>query len=135
MADVIGRDLESYGVPASSIVKFPHRAANTREEAEALKVLVASRGWKRVLIVTSNYHTRRALFIFDRVFPTKVTVHVSAAHDSEFDPAHWWESRLGEKLFFNELIGYIVAWWELRGTSSADAGDMLNFPIVAHISR
>jgi uncharacterized SAM-binding protein YcdF (DUF218 family) len=122
VAEMIGRDLEFRGVPAASIVKFPHRAANTREEAEALSGLVAGRGWKRVLVVTSNYHARRTRFIFARVFKPEVTARVSAARDSEFDPSHWWETRRGEKLFFNEVLGYAVAWWELRGKPSAGGG-------------
>jgi uncharacterized SAM-binding protein YcdF (DUF218 family) len=131
IAEMIERDLESRGVPASSIVKFPHRAANTREEAEALSRLAASHGWKRVLVVTSNYHARRARFIFGRVFPPSVTVRVCAAHDSEFDPSRWWETRLGQKLFFNEVVGYVVARWELRGKSSTGPGaTFLYFTLV-----
>ena len=99
IAEMMERDLESRGVPAASIVKFSHRAENTREEAEALAGLIASRGWKRVLVVTSNYHARRARFIFERVLPAGVSVHVSGAHDSEFDPSRWWETRLGQKFF------------------------------------
>jgi hypothetical protein len=57
---------------------------------------------------------------------------VSAAPDSEFDPTHWWESRLGTKLFFNELLGYAVAWWELRGKAPAAEGSVLWLPIAAH---
>ena len=119
VAEMMERDLESRGVPQTAIVKFPHRAANTREEAEALTGLVTGRGWKRVLVVTSNYHARRARFIFERVFRPGITVRVSAARDFEFDPSHWWESRLGRKLFFNEVVGYAVAWWELRGKAPA----------------
>jgi uncharacterized SAM-binding protein YcdF (DUF218 family) len=132
MAEIIERDLETHGVPMEAIVKFPHRAANTREEAEALTGFVASRGWHRVLIVTSNYHTRRTRFIFNRVFPSNVTVRVSAAYDSEFDPAHWWETRLGVKLFSSELVGYVVAWWELRAKGSADSGANLVFPVLGY---
>jgi uncharacterized SAM-binding protein YcdF (DUF218 family) len=120
-------------VPAASIVKFPHRAANTREEAEALRVLAASRGWKRVLVVTSNYHARRTRFIFGRVFPPSVTLRVSAAHDSEFDPSQWWETRLGQKLLFNEVVGYVVAWWELRGKSSVAPGAAFLFLAPARL--
>jgi uncharacterized SAM-binding protein YcdF (DUF218 family) len=127
IAGMIEHDLESHGVPATSIIKFAHRAANTREEAEALKGLVTSHGWKRVLVVTSNYHTRRARFIIGRVFPPTVTIRVSAATDSEFDPLRWWETRLGQKLFFNELVGYAVAWWELRRRPSADPRAALAF--------
>jgi uncharacterized SAM-binding protein YcdF (DUF218 family) len=123
--DMMERDLESRGVPAASIVKFSNRAANTREEAEVLAGLIAGRGWKRVLVVTSNYHARRALFIFERVLPTAVSVHVSGAHDSEFDPSRWWETRLGQKLFSSEVLGYVVAWWELRRKSTPPAGAML----------
>lgn len=119
ISEMIERDLESRGVPAASIVSFPHRTANTREEAEALTGLAGSRGWKRVLVVTSNYHARRTRFIFGHVFLPGVAVRVSAARDSDFDPSHWWESRLSVKLFFNEVLGYAAAWWELRGKSLA----------------
>jgi uncharacterized SAM-binding protein YcdF (DUF218 family) len=129
IAEMIERDLESHGVPAASIVKFSHRAANTREEAEALGGLVASRGWRRVLLVTSDYHARRARFIFGRVFPPGVTVRVSAAHDTEFDPSDWWETRLGQKIFLNEVLGYVAARWELRHRSHAAAGAALLFPM------
>jgi uncharacterized SAM-binding protein YcdF (DUF218 family) len=122
IAEMIERDLESGGVPAASIVKFSHRGENTREEAEALAGLIAGRGWKRVLVVTSNYHARRARFIFERVLPAGVSVQVSGAHDSEFDPSRWWEARLGQKLFFNEVLGYAVAWWELRRKTAAPGG-------------
>ena len=122
IAEIMGRDLESFGIPAASIVKFPHRAANTKEEAEALLGLIASHGWKRILIVTSNYHARRAEFIFEKTLPGGVSVHVSGARDSEFDPSRWWETRQGEKLFFGELVGYAEARWELRSKPSAPAG-------------
>jgi hypothetical protein len=132
ISEITARDLESRGVPAASIVKFSHRAANTREEAEALAGLVANRGWKRVLVVTSNYHARRTRFIFGRIFEPGVTVRVSAAHDSEFDPSHWWESRLGVKLFLNEVLGYAVAWWELRGKPHAPGGSAFFLLTPAH---
>jgi uncharacterized SAM-binding protein YcdF (DUF218 family) len=127
IAELMQHDLESFGVPSSSIVKFPSRAANTREEAEALKGLIDSRGWKRILVVTSNYHARRARFIYERVMPSSVSVRVSAAHDSEFDPSRWWETRVGRKLFFSELLGYIVARWELRRKSEVPSGGAVVF--------
>ena len=114
IAELIQHDLESDGVPGSAIVLFPHRADDTREEAEALRALVAQRGWRRILVVTSNYHTRRARLIFNRVMPSDVTVRLAAARDSEYDPTVWWEHRLSIKLFFRETLGYVVAWWELR---------------------
>jgi len=131
LAEIMAADLKSFGVPEASIVEFSHRARNTRQEAEALAGLIAGRGWKRILIVTSNYHARRARFIFQRVLPASVNVQVSGARDSDFDPTRWWETRLGQKLFLNELLGYAVARWELRnkGSSANGAAALVGMPV------
>jgi uncharacterized SAM-binding protein YcdF (DUF218 family) len=114
IADMMEQDLKSFGVPATAIVKLSHRAGNTRDEAGEAARLIRTRGWKRVLVVTSNYHARRTRFIYGKVLPSSVSVCVSGARDSEFDPSRWWETRQGEKLFLSELAGYLVARWELR---------------------
>lgn len=114
MAEVMQRDLESFGVPAASIVTLAHRAENTREEAGEVAGLIHTRGWKRVVVVTSNYHARRTRFIYGRILPSNVGFRVSGARDSEFDPSRWWQTRQGQKLFLSELAGYLVARWELR---------------------
>jgi uncharacterized SAM-binding protein YcdF (DUF218 family) len=114
LADMMEHDLESFGVPATSIVKLAHRAQNTREEAVEVARLIQTRKWKRVVVVTSNYHARRARFIFGRVLPSSVSLRVSSARDSDFDPSRWWQTRQGQKLFLSELAGYLVARWELR---------------------
>jgi len=110
-------DLQGDGVAKQSIVQFSQRAENTREEALALRDLFAQRGWHKIVIVTSNYHTRRARFIFSRVMPTNVDTRVVSAPDANYDPDGWWETREGIKLFSLECAGYLVARWELRGNS------------------
>jgi hypothetical protein len=37
IAELIARDLANFGVPANAVVRFDHNAANTREEAQALR--------------------------------------------------------------------------------------------------
>ena len=123
IADLMTQDLESRGVPAKAIVRFSHRASNTLEEAKDLQVLIAQNGWRRILLVTSNYHTRRAQYIFRKVLPANVSLEVVGAFDAEFEPDTWWQSRQGRKTFFLETVGYLVAVWELRhqqtGSSSS----------------
>ena len=121
IADVMEHDLESFGVPATSIVKLTHRAENTREEASEAARLIQTRGWKRVLVVTSNYHARRARFIYGRILPSSISFRVSGARDSEFDPTRWWQTRQGQKLFMTELAGYLVARWELRSRPAPES--------------
>lgn len=118
IADYMARDLQSEGVPPSAILRFSHRADDTREEAEGLRVLAEQKGWRRILLVTSNYHTRRARYIFRKVLPASVRLEVASAPDSEFDPATWWESRPARKRFFLETVGYLQAIWELNRPQS-----------------
>ena len=129
LADAMEHDLESFGVPATSVVKLSHTAQNTREEAIEAARLIQARRWKRVLVVTSNYHARRARLIYGRVLPSSVTLRISGARDSEFDPSNWWQTRQGQKIFMTELAGYLVARWELRTNPAPEnAGGLVISP-------
>lgn len=114
IAELEEHDLVDRGVPQSAVVRFPHRAENTRDEAIAVGQLISSRGWKRIIVVTSNFHTRRSRYICARVFPPGTVLRVVAARDSDFDPGSWWQTRLGVKIFAHEVVGMVVAIWELR---------------------
>jgi len=115
VAELMEHDLVERGVPKDKILPIVHAAENTREEAEALAPQVAQRKWHRVIVVTSNYHTRRARYIFTRVFPSETQVRVTGAQDGDFDPDHWWQKRVGIKRLTREVAGMFVAIWELRG--------------------
>jgi uncharacterized SAM-binding protein YcdF (DUF218 family) len=114
IAELMEHDLKAQGVPANAIISFPHRAGNTREEAVGDAQAIASHGWKKVLLVTSNYHTRRAHYIFARTLPKGTELRVVSAPDSEYDPDSWWQHRTGLKRFLYETAGYIVCLWEMR---------------------
>jgi uncharacterized SAM-binding protein YcdF (DUF218 family) len=113
-ADLMAQDLLRDGVPKNSIIPFRHTARYTLAEAQALAAFCTERGWHRLLVVTSNYHTRRADYIFHQVFPPADRVRVIAAQDVDFDPYSWWTTREGTKLFIRELVGLGVAFWELH---------------------
>jgi len=115
IAELMTHDLIERGVPRDRILPFPQDADSTREEAEALRKLAQEKNWKSVIVVTSNYHTRRAKYIFRKVFGTGVVVRVASARDGDFDPAHWYEHRKSVKRFAREVAGYLAAWWELHG--------------------
>jgi uncharacterized SAM-binding protein YcdF (DUF218 family) len=127
IAELMEHDLIERGVPKDRILRFPQDADNTREEAQALRALVAEKNWHSVIVVTSNYHTRRARYIFERVFPDSVAVRVASARDGGFDPEHWWENRKSLKLFMGELVAMVVATWELRRDSVHTAHSRLSY--------
>jgi uncharacterized SAM-binding protein YcdF (DUF218 family) len=115
VAELMVRDLSERGVPKDKIEAFAHDADNTREEAQALALLAARKKWRNVIVVTSNYHTRRARYISDRVFPSTVKVRVASARDGDFDPEQWWQHRKSIKQLTREMAGLVVAMWELMG--------------------
>jgi len=112
IAELMTHDLVERGVPKERIVPFPHDADDTREEAAALNTLVAQKGWKSVIIVTSNYRTRRARLIFRKMFPASVRVEMASAHDGDFDPATWYQHGRAIRRFEREVLGLVAAHWQ-----------------------
>jgi uncharacterized SAM-binding protein YcdF (DUF218 family) len=119
IAELTEHDLKDRGVPVDAIVRLTHRAENTREEIDVVVHLAAQKHWTKLIIVTSNYHTRRTRMICSRMFPESDDVRIVSAPDADYNPENWWQSRLGQKLFLHELVGYVVALWETRGTAGS----------------
>jgi uncharacterized SAM-binding protein YcdF (DUF218 family) len=114
IAELMEHDLVERGVPKDKILRIAHEAQNTKEEAEALEPQAVQRKWRSVIVVTSNYHTRRARYIFTHVFPSAIQVRVSGAQDGDFDADHWWQRRVSLKALAKEMAGMAVAIWELH---------------------
>lgn len=114
IAQLMEHDLVERGVPKDKILRFTHDADSTKEEAEELVKLVKTKKWRKTIVVTSNYHTRRARYIFRHVFPQDIEVRVASARDGDFDPQRWWEKRKSTKELMREFAGMVVALWELR---------------------
>lgn len=130
IADLIRRDLIERGVPADAAIAFSHFTGSTREEAYAVRRLMREKGWKRLIVVTSNYHTRRARYIYRRVLDPDMQVRVVAAPDSSYDPRAWWQSRIGLKTFVYECTGSVVAFVEMR-MDEPDAAKLVTPPSPA----
>jgi uncharacterized SAM-binding protein YcdF (DUF218 family) len=117
IAELMEHDLIERGVPKEKIVRLPQDADSTKEEAEAVLKFAKEKKWRSLIVVTSNYHTRRARYIFRRVFPQGIEVSVASARDGDFDPQHWWEKRKSTKELTREFAGMVVALWEAHGKS------------------
>ena len=86
--------LVKLGVPSDAILVPARIHDNTAQEAETLHDLAVRRGWKRVIVVTSKYHTRRAGFAMRRELSrVNVDVVIRASRYDAADPARWWRHR------------------------------------------
>ena len=79
------------GVSAERIVKLPDRVTNTRDEAAAARAECARRNVRRLVVVTSPYHSRRARHTFENAFEgTGVSLGFVPSAASPARPERWW---------------------------------------------
>lgn len=90
-------------------VWLPAGANSTRSEASFLGNYLRAHGIKHILLVTSNFHTRRAARLWQKQAPW-VELTVVAAPDPSFTPDGWWKTRMGQKTCFLEWTKTISAW-------------------------
>jgi uncharacterized SAM-binding protein YcdF (DUF218 family) len=102
----------SLGVPKDDMLIVTHRMRNTYDEAKVLLPVLEERGLRSVIVVTSNYHTRRARMLFREAIGDRVQVRVYPVHSEWFAPDAWWQSREGLKTFLLESTKIVDAWVE-----------------------
>ena len=61
-------NLQLLGVPADRVEVIAKPVTNTYDEAEVLREYAVAHGLRSLLVVTSAYHSRRALWTLNRVF-------------------------------------------------------------------
>ena len=104
------------GIPREDILLITD-STSTQEEAVYSRELARKRGYKTLLFVTDDYHTRRAAWTFRKAYRQVDIDVVFVAADPEWcDTEDWWMHERSliaivqeyEKLFFYLLKGYLV---------------------------
>jgi len=108
-ADLAQKYAEGLG-RAQSITICRIDGLSTKEEAISAARCLRQVGGKNILLVTSDYHTRRALSIFKREVPDR-NFSVAAAFDAREFGVKWWQQREWAKVNFYEWLRLL--WWEL----------------------
>jgi len=84
-------------------------ATSTFDEAEDALNLAQKEGWQRIIIVTDEFHTRRSLLAFKKVFKASgIAVQVAGAPNEVFAVDDWWQSDRGILAYFGETIKYPI---------------------------
>lgn len=100
--EVTHRLLMRLGVPDSAIVVLRDTVHSTREEAAAVDRHLVRLG-TRIIVVTSDVHTRRTRCTFRRRLGGRAEVQVVPAFDARYDLRRWWRSEAGLLAVFLEL--------------------------------
>jgi uncharacterized SAM-binding protein YcdF (DUF218 family) len=99
----------SQGIPASAIV-LETKAVNTHDNVLFVADILRKRGWKKILLVSSPYHMRRALLTWGKT-ASDITVISTPVPDSQFY-AHQWGASLEQiEGILQEYAAIAAYWW------------------------
>jgi uncharacterized SAM-binding protein YcdF (DUF218 family) len=102
------------GVPPDRIEVLPGRVSSTHDEAQLMRQYAQAHAIRSILVVTSGFHTRRALWTLRQVFRgTEIKVGVEAAiPESMTSPGTWWWHVRGWQMVPVEYVK--LAYYRLR---------------------
>jgi uncharacterized SAM-binding protein YcdF (DUF218 family) len=100
---------ETTSGPPFQVRVCPIREDSTVGETKYVRECLRGENVKTVLLVTSDYHTRRALSIFQTRLP-EYRWHVAAASDPTQFGTRWWQHRQWAKRAAEEWEKLL--WWE-----------------------
>jgi hypothetical protein len=98
-----------HDLPQTITVRIcPIDGLSTQDESKDVGKCLLREGAKSVLIVTSDFHTRRALEVFRREIPG-LQFSVAAARNDEQFGVRWWKHRQWAKTLVDEWVRLV--WW------------------------
>ncbi len=109
------RELISQGVPNEAIEILPEVVEGTNEEADSFTKIAQKHNLKSVLLVTSAYHSRRTLWIFEQaVLKNNLQVNLGLRSPPTGQqtptPFIWWLSFRGWSAVGGEYVKMIYYW-------------------------
>jgi uncharacterized SAM-binding protein YcdF (DUF218 family) len=112
-ASDISRSLSENQSLLSCCVDLDRSAVNTRSNAAETRRWVHERGFKSLIVVTSNYHMPRAIVELSHAMPDITLVPFAVVGDKWRDEP-WWTSGATLRLLLSEYVKYVAAEMRLR---------------------
>jgi len=98
-----------YGVPKEKIILLP--STSTYEDGKSIAALINKKKIKSILLVTSWYHSRRAMNVIRHCMADKnVAVYMSCSTNLPYSPDNWWKDEEGLVAVNNEMIKTALYW-------------------------
>tara|TARA_B100001057_G_scaffold496526_1_gene598218 strand:- start:5823 stop:6476 length:654 start_codon:yes stop_codon:yes gene_type:complete len=93
-------------------------STSTFDEAEDVLAYAKQKDWKRIIIVTDEFHTRRACYAFEKVFDgSGIEVETAGASNEVFSDDNWWQSDRGISSYVLETIKFpVYLFWDQEPT-------------------
>jgi uncharacterized SAM-binding protein YcdF (DUF218 family) len=109
-AEMTAQALRLEGVPDSVIYLIP-RGTSTREEAAIVAKHSASMQFKKVIVVSDMFHTRRIRYVFKPHFSkANIELIIVGAPSLVYNEQLWWANESGLIMVNNEYIKLFYYW-------------------------
>jgi len=111
--ELAARELQRLGVPESKIQVVSDIALGTYEESVGVRDYASTHRLKRLLVVTSAYHTRRTLWSLRHACEgSGIEIGIDSPPPGWQTPApsRWWWRRWGWKVVAGEYVKLIYYW-------------------------
>ena len=111
--ELSAKRIQQQGVPADRISVAPGQALGTYDESVLVRDFAVAHKLKRLLVVTSGYHSRRALWSMRRACEgSGIEIGIDSAPPGWQTPSPWvwWSKRRGWKLVGGEYVKMIYYW-------------------------
>lgn len=97
--------LEKYGIPRAAIVLLSVPIKTTEGELRVVADTARTRGWRRVILVTSPKHSRRVKLVWTRESAGNIEGLIALATESDFSADGWWLKRRQAEAVLHEYLG------------------------------
>lgn len=99
------------GVPKGAI-KEETASRSTYENAVYSKEVMLENNYKSAIVVTTDWHSKRSQFIFDKVFAgTNIKLTYANAPDDRIDGLEeWWKDSEKQQIVLTEWAKFVVYW-------------------------
>lgn len=102
-ADVMRQIATLNNVPSNDIL-IEEESDNTQQNAENSSNIIEELGYESVILVTAEYHQRRAFIEFTDKLGEDISIINSPAKEEQWSKAWWWTNPKGWYLTFSEFV-------------------------------
>ena len=104
---ILGSELKQAEQLGLAIIE--RKSKDTLENATETLNFIHQKNIKSVILVTSNYHLKRSLYVFKRILPEDVEILGYPVESLKINESNWWKTSIGVELTVGEYIKYLMA--------------------------
>jgi uncharacterized SAM-binding protein YcdF (DUF218 family) len=107
------RILSLLAVPEKDVIWISAEDAyDSMSEAAAVGKELIRQNFTKIILTTSKFHSRRAKFIWKKMYANQLNIVMVSAKMDPFDPTKWWQDGRQIRWVLAEYGAWVYYWWK-----------------------